>query len=382
MRAILCLLFVTGLLVAQQDQPPTDARGWMNLGIQAYKNQQFNQAIEDFERAIRLDESNVNAHLYLGTAFMSTHVPGVQTPENLSAADHARREFLRVTELEPGNVRALSALAYLGLQEAPGIQDETAKQNKLDDAREWFLKVIQIDPRNRDALYSIGVVDWMKWYPNLMFARSKIGMKPEDPGPLRDAAVRADLRAKYGPIVEDGIVYLRKALDIDPNHSDAMAYLNLLYRERADISDSPEQYRSDMAEAEQWFQKALAARKNQNTLPLTAPPPPPPPLPANKPMTPTRIRVGSAQAANLVHKVDPIYPQLALQARIQGTIHFTAIIGKDGSVINLQLIGGHPLLVQAAQDAVRQWTYRPTLLNGEPVEVVTQIDVEFKVPVP
>ncbi|HJY87376.1 MAG TPA: TonB family protein [Candidatus Acidoferrales bacterium] len=100
---------------------------------------------------------------------------------------------------------------------------------------------------------------------------------------------------------------------------------------------------------------------------------PPPPR-----ETPKRIRVGGqVQAAQLVNKVQPLYPALAKQARIQGTVRLQAVIAKDGSVVELQVISGHPLLVQAALDAVRQWRYRPTLLNGEPVEVVTTIDVVF-----
>jgi len=83
------------------------------------------------------------------------------------------------------------------------------------------------------------------------------------------------------------------------------------------------------------------------------------------------------QAANLIRRVVPQYPPLAKQARVQGTVRFTAIIGKDGTIQNLQLISGHPLLVAAAEEAVKQWQYKPTLLNGEPVEVVTQIDVNF-----
>ena len=107
----------------------------------------------------------------------------------------------------------------------------------------------------------------------------------------------------------------------------------------------------------------------------TAAPPPPPPKAAPKP---SRIRVGgNVQAANLIRKVVPVYPPLAKQARIQGTVRFQAIIGKDGTIQNLQLVSGHPLLVAAAQQAVSQWVYRPTLLNGDPVEVVTTIDVNF-----
>ena len=108
----------------------------------------------------------------------------------------------------------------------------------------------------------------------------------------------------------------------------------------------------------------------------SAAPPPPPPVKEVKQVQ--RIRVGgNVQAANLIRKITPQYPPLAKQARVQGTVRFQAIIGKDGTIQNLQLISGHPLLVPAATDAVKQWLYKPTLLNGEPVEVVTQIDVNF-----
>jgi protein TonB len=107
-------------------------------------------------------------------------------------------------------------------------------------------------------------------------------------------------------------------------------------------------------------------------------PPPPPPGKVEKPVTPQRIRVGgNVQAAKIVRQPKPIYPPLAKQARIQGTVRFTAIIGRDGTIQNLQLVSGHPLLVPSAQEAVKQWVYQPTLLNGEPVEVITQIDVNF-----
>ena len=93
---------------------------------------------------------------------------------------------------------------------------------------------------------------------------------------------------------------------------------------------------------------------------------------------PKRVRIGGqVQNALLINKVQPIYPALAKQARIQGTVRLQAIIAKNGGVIELQVLSGHPLLVQSALDAVRQWRYRPTLLNGEPVEVVTTIDVVF-----
>jgi len=94
--------------------------------------------------------------------------------------------------------------------------------------------------------------------------------------------------------------------------------------------------------------------------------------------TAQRIRQGgSVQAALLVNKVQPVYPPLARQTRISGTVRLHALISKSGSVESLEVISGHPLLVRSAMDAVQQWKYKPTLLNGEPVEVDTTIDVIF-----
>ena len=94
--------------------------------------------------------------------------------------------------------------------------------------------------------------------------------------------------------------------------------------------------------------------------------------------TPQRIRVGgNVQQTKLLQHAEPVYPPLALQARITGVVHLNAIIGKDGTVENLTVASGHPLLVPAAMQAVKQWVYAPTLLNGQAVEVVTQIEVNF-----
>ena len=89
------------------------------------------------------------------------------------------------------------------------------------------------------------------------------------------------------------------------------------------------------------------------------------------------VTVGSVQQAKLVRQPHPVYPPLAKQARIQGVVKLSAIIAKDGTIQHLEVISGHPLLIPSALEAVKQWVYQPTLLNGEPVEVVTQIDVNF-----
>lgn len=105
-----------------------------------------------------------------------------------------------------------------------------------------------------------------------------------------------------------------------------------------------------------------------------APPPPPPP----RATTPKRIRVGGqVESAKLIFRPTPEYPPLAKMARIQGTVRLEAIISRDGTIQDLRVVSGHPLLVKSAIEAVQRWRYQPTLLNGEPVEVVTEVDVIF-----
>jgi protein TonB len=107
-------------------------------------------------------------------------------------------------------------------------------------------------------------------------------------------------------------------------------------------------------------------------------PPPPPKVEAPKPAAPQRIRVGgNVQKAMQLFTPSPVYPPLAKQARIQGVVKLNAVISKEGNIEQLTVVSGHPLLIPSALEAVKKWRYKPTLLNGEPVEVITQIDVNF-----
>ena len=105
-----------------------------------------------------------------------------------------------------------------------------------------------------------------------------------------------------------------------------------------------------------------------------APPPPPP----RKTPPSAAVRIGGGVSeANVIHRVQPLYPPLERTTHVEGIVEFTATISKEGTIENLQLVRGHPLLVRAAREAILQWRYRPTLLNGEPVEVITDIIVNF-----
>lgn len=356
-----------------------DSREVVNRGVAAFKGGNYQQAVDLFQQAAAANPNDVNAHLYLGTAHASMWVPGAASAENDARARFAETEFKRVLELDPVNQTALASLASLVYRIACALKSDE-KLPKFDEAMDLWKRVAAVTPTDKEAFYSMGVIVWQKWYPALMTARAALRMKPEDPGPLPSPA-KDTLKIQYSAMLDEGIANLKQALLIDPNYSDAMAYMNLLIRERADLRDTKAEYAADIAVADEWVQKALAAKKSQSMSGMAlAPPPPPPPPPqsAGAPVSPTRVRVsGMVQQANLINKVDPVYPPLAIQARISGQVRFTVIIGKDGNVLNIQLVSGHPLLVAAATDAVKQYVYRPTLLNGNPVEVITQVDVNF-----
>jgi len=236
------------------------SRDRLNKGVQAFRNAKYSDAIELFKEAIQLDPNNPNARLYLANAYMSQWIPGADSPENQQLATAARSEFQQVLNKDPKDSNALASMAFLSYNEATNLKDE-ARVAKLNEARDWHMKTIEADPKNKQAYYSLGVIAWGKWYPALMSARAKLGMRPEDPGPIKDKKVREDLKAKYGSIIQEGVQSLEKALQIDPEYDEAMAYLNLLIRERADLADTPEEYKKDTETADNWVQKTLDTKK-------------------------------------------------------------------------------------------------------------------------
>ena len=378
-----------------QPSQPTDFDGWMNRGVELFKAAKYLDAADAFQRAESLNPADASIHLFLGTAYMQMYIPGAQSAGNLSIAIRADVEFKRVLEINPNDGPALASLTSLSYNQAGALPGDE-KIRKLEEAQEWNSRLLANNPDNKEVQYWAGVLIWAKYYPALMTARASAQLKAADPGPLPTAAAKLELLSKYGQMVDDGIAHLRRAIEIDPQYEDAMSYLNLLIRERADLRDTAQQYKQDVQEADSWVQHALDTKKQKaqsaQNVQSAPPPPPPPPEPQagggeptagianNGPpnAVPQRIRVsGNIQQANLIRKVDPVCPPLAAQAAIQGVVHFTVIIAKDGTLQNIQVISGHPLLVPAALDAVKQWMYRPTLLNNLPVEVITQIDVNM-----
>lgn len=238
-----------------------EARDNLNKGVAAFKNAKYSDAVEFFKRAIELDPTYPTAKLYLATAYMSQYIPGAESPENLAFAENAAKYFMEVLQDNPNNTVAIKSLASLAYQQSSGAPTTEEKLNRLDKAAEWYRKLVEVDPKEKEAYYSLGVIAWAKFYPQWMGTRNKLGMKPDEPGPFKDKKVREELRAKYWDLIEDGIQNLRKALEIDPEYDDAMAYLNLLHRERADLHAEAAAYNKDIDEADMWINKTLETRK-------------------------------------------------------------------------------------------------------------------------
>ncbi|MBI3668134.1 MAG: tetratricopeptide repeat protein [Acidobacteria bacterium] len=258
MIAILAVFLVAALGCGNAIQK-LRARDNLNKGVNAFKSANYPQAIERFKQAIELDPDFLTARLYLATAYMSQYVPGAESEENLRNAEAATKGFMEVLERAPNNALAVESLGSLFFN-----------QKKLDEAKKWYLKLIEIDKEKKEAFYTVGVIDWTKVYQPRMEVRAQIGMKPEDPGPIKDKKAREQLKEMNEPVIKEGIEMLEKAVAIDPNYDDAMAYLNLMYRERADIADTSEENRNDIAQADQWVQKALDTKKRKAEGPASA----------------------------------------------------------------------------------------------------------------
>jgi tetratricopeptide (TPR) repeat protein len=247
-----CLVLGAPLFAQLPVCPGSPAASEVNQGIKAYKDAQYAQAAEHLQAATQADPSCANARLYLGNAYMQQYIPGAESPENQALAEKAREQYEMVLDQQPENQQAMESIASLYFN-----------RKKLDDAQVWYEKLAVVNPDNKAARYTLGVIAWTRSYRACTEARTKMGMKPDEPGPLKDAAMRQTLRARYLPVVQEGIDHLNRAIEIDAEYDDAMAYLNLLYRQKADLEDRAEDYRDDIAKADEWVQKSLDVRKEK-----------------------------------------------------------------------------------------------------------------------
>ncbi|HEY1463895.1 MAG TPA: tetratricopeptide repeat protein [Terriglobales bacterium] len=246
---LIVLMAVSVLVVLTTGCDKLKARDQLNKGVAAYKNAKYEEAIGHFQNAVTLDPQLLNAKLYLATAFAQQYVPDVGTDENNRMADQAIDAYKSVLAQDPKNINSVKGIAYLYLN-----------MHKFEQSKEYYLKAAQIDPNDAEPYYSVGVIAWTQSYQPRMKARAELQLKPEEP--LKDKKVCDNLKEQNWTIIQSGIDALNKAMQLRADYDDAMAYMNLLYREKADLECGDAAARADdLKTADEWVDKTMATKK-------------------------------------------------------------------------------------------------------------------------
>jgi tetratricopeptide (TPR) repeat protein len=233
------------------------ARDQLNKGVTAYKNTKYEEAIDHFQQAVALDPSLINAKMYLATAYAQQYIPGADTPDNNKMAEQAIDQYKHVLDMNPARDQKVNA--------AKGIASLYFNQKNFEEAKKYNRMVSDFDPNDPDAYYSIGVIDWTACYAPRMEERAKLGLKPDEnlnPKNKDQKKVCDELKVKNGPSIQEGIDSLNKAITLRPDYDDAMAYLNLMYREKADVEcDDMAARHEDLKTADHWVDQTLITKK-------------------------------------------------------------------------------------------------------------------------
>jgi len=229
----------------------------LNLGVEAYKQAKYEEAIKHFQKAVSLDPDLQNARLYLATAYMAQYIPGVDTPNNTALAEEAIEQYQHVLDSNAtrgSKISSAKGIAYLYLN-----------MKKFEDSKKYYQMASDLDRDDPEPYYSLGVIDWTQSYQPRMEARAKLGLKPGenlDPSNKDQRRLCDELKFKLTPVIEEGIDTLNKAIQLRPDYDDAMAYMNLMYREKADLEcDDLAAREEDLNSADEWVDKTLATKK-------------------------------------------------------------------------------------------------------------------------
>jgi tetratricopeptide (TPR) repeat protein len=253
---------LAGMVLSMSGCNQLEARDQLNKGVDAYKNAHYEEAIDHFQRATRLDPTLPMAKTYLATALAQNVAPGLDTPENLKTANQSIEIFKEVLAKDPSDVNSMKQIA--------GIYFNIANRNNpvmweqdLDNAQEWQKKVLEVDPKDPEAAYTVGVIDWTKAHENLLKALQDAGLNDDGKGNVKaPKKVMEPLAKENGPLVEESLKYLNQAVANRANYDDAMQYLNLIYRAKADVDyGNADAVKDDLAQAQDWTSKAMSTRK-------------------------------------------------------------------------------------------------------------------------
>lgn len=269
LRALACaaaLLVVVGASGCNK----LKARDLLNKGVNAFKNGQYDEAIEDFKQSKELDPTLMNARLYLATAYASQYIPGAPSDANTRLGNQAIAEFKDVLSVDPNNLSAIDGIGSIVFQMAGTPYDP----KKFDESKSYHQKHIDLKPNDPEPYYWVGVIDWTLAYRannelRAEYNRNNIKKQVRDTDPL-PASLRAEYTAKSGTLVDEGIASLKKAIELRADYDDAMAYLSLLYRRKADMVESASERDNLESQADALLEKVKEIKQKRAEQPQPA----------------------------------------------------------------------------------------------------------------
>ena len=266
-RRIAALLSLVVLATGLSGCNKLKARDLLNKGVGAFKSGQYDAAVEDFKQAKDLDPSLLNARLYLATAYASQYIPGAPSEQNKNIGKQAIQEFKDILSTNPDNLSAIDGIGSILFQMAGTPYDPKL----FEESKTYHQKHIQLKPEDPEPYYWIGVIDWTLAFRANGEARKEYNEKNirkqvKDTDPL-PPAIRGDYLSKYGSLIDEGIADLQKAISIRPDYDDAMAYLNLLYRRKADTVQSADERASLQKQADDLVDKVKEVKQKRASQP-------------------------------------------------------------------------------------------------------------------
>ena len=266
-RRVAALAALLVLVFAATGCNKLKARDLLNKGVTAFKNGQSDAAIEDFKQAKEADPDLLNARLYLATAYASLYIPGAPSQENMARGNQAIAEFKEVLDKDPNNIPAIDGIGSILFQ----MGGQPFDPKKFEESKTYHQKHIQLKPDDPEPYYWIGVIDWTLAFRangemRMDYNKSNIRKQVKDTDPL-PGAVRSEYASKYGQLIDEGITDLQKAISIKPDYDDAMAYLNLLYRRKADMVESKEEREALLKQADDLVDKVKEIKQKRSEQP-------------------------------------------------------------------------------------------------------------------
>src|SRR3989440_3804868 len=238
-------------------------RDLLNKGVNAFKNGQSDAAIEFFKQAKEADPELLNARLYLATAYASLYIPGAPSKENQARGEQAVAEFKEVLDKDANNVSAIDGIGSILFQ----MGGQPYDPKKFEESKTYHLRHIQLKPDDPEPYYWIAVIDWTLAYRangemRMDYNKNNVRKQVKDTDPL-PPTLRAKYVADYGQLIEEGINNLQKAISLKPDYDDAMSYLNLLYRRKADTVESADERASLMKQADDLLDKVREIKQKR-----------------------------------------------------------------------------------------------------------------------